>query len=448
MMINEEALSLNKEYQSTNQELLASKEELQSLNEELNALNSQLQETLARQRTAADELQNVLYSSDIATIFLDTHFNIRFFTPATKALFSFIPSDVGRPLADLKSLTPDSDLLSDARAVLESQAPIQREVQNQSGAWFTRRILPYRARDKTEGVVITFQDITERRRGADALSVAKRQAEAANTAKSRFLAAASHDLRQPLQTLALLHGLLAKRVTGEKEHELIVRVDEALGSMRSMLNTLLDINQLEAGAVKAKIADFPVSEILERLRDELTYHAHAAGVGLRVMPCRLSIRSDPRLLEQMIRNLLSNALKYTQRGSVLVGCRRREGKLNIEIWDTGLGIPESELQAIFEEYHQVGATARQRSRGLGLGLSIVKSLERTARPSNSRALAARKRFDVFHRGPLDFARRCRGPYGDSSRRRADRGRRKAVAFPRRFSSSRMIRNCAITSNSS
>ena len=97
MMINEEALSVNEEYQSTNQELLASKQELQSLNEELNALNSQLQETLARQRTAADELQNVLYSTDIATIFLDTRFNIRFFTPATKALFSFIPSDVGRP---------------------------------------------------------------------------------------------------------------------------------------------------------------------------------------------------------------------------------------------------------------------------------------------------------------------------------------------------------------
>ena len=148
MMINEEALSVNKEYQSANQELLASKEKLQSLNEELNVLNSQLQETLARQRTTADDLQNVLYSSDVATIFLDTRFNIRFFTPATKALFSFIPSDVGRPLADLKSLTPDSDLLSDARGVLESQAPTQREVQNQSGAWFTRRILPYRARDK------------------------------------------------------------------------------------------------------------------------------------------------------------------------------------------------------------------------------------------------------------------------------------------------------------
>ena len=119
MAINEEALSVNEEYQSTNEELLASKEELQSLNEELNALNSQLQETLERQRTTADDLQNVLYSTDVATIFLDTRFNIRFFTPATKALFNVIPGDVGRPLTDLKSLAADDALLADAEKVLQ-----------------------------------------------------------------------------------------------------------------------------------------------------------------------------------------------------------------------------------------------------------------------------------------------------------------------------------------
>ena len=157
MAINEEALSVNEEYQSTNEELMSSKEELQSLNEELNALNSQLQETLERQRTTADDLQNVLYSTDVATIFLDTSFNIRFFTPATKALFNVIPGDVGRPLTDLKSLALDEDLLPDARRVLATQAPIEREIEGQGGAWFIRRILPYRTRDKkTEGVVITF----------------------------------------------------------------------------------------------------------------------------------------------------------------------------------------------------------------------------------------------------------------------------------------------------
>ena len=373
--INEEALSVNEEYQSTNEELLTSKEELQSLNEELTALNSQLQETLERQRTTSNDLQNVLYSTDVATLFLDTDLNIRFFTPATKSLFSVIPSDVGRPLADLSSLAADGALLIDARTVLRSHAPIEREIEAQSGAWYIRRILPYRTQDNgVEGVVITFADITERRHTADELGVAKRQADLANVAKSRFLAAASHDLRQPLQTLALLQGLLAKIVEGERAQKLVARIDETLGAMAGMLNTLLDINQIEAGTVHAEPVSFPINDLFDRLRDEFTYHAEAKGLALRVVPCGLSIHSDPRLLEQMIRNLLSNALKYTRRGKVLLGCRRRGGMLSIEVCDTGIGIPDEELQAIFEEYHQLDNAARERSRGLGLGLSIVQRL--------------------------------------------------------------------------
>jgi two-component system CheB/CheR fusion protein len=373
--INEEALSVNEEYQSTNEELLASKEELQSLNEELTALNSQLQETLTQQRTTSNDLQNVLYSTDVATLFLDTNLNIRFFTPATKLLFNVIPSDVGRPLADLSSLAADGALLADARTVLQTRAPLEREIEAQSGAWYIRRILPYRTRDNgVEGVVITFADITERRHTADALEAAQRQAQLANVAKTRFLAAASHDLRQPLQTLVLLEGLLAKTVEGENAQKLIARLDETLAAMSGMLNALLDINQIEAGTVRAEMVSFPINDLLDRLRDEFTYHAQGRNLAWRVVSCGLSIHSDPRLLEQMIRNLRSNALKYTKRGKVLLGCRRREGMLNIEVWDTGVGIPDGELQAIFEEYHQLDNAARERSRGLGLGLSIVQRL--------------------------------------------------------------------------
>ena len=373
--INEEALSVNEEFQSTNEELLASKEELQSLNEELTALNVQLQETLNLQRTTSNDLQNVLFSTDVATIFLDTELNIRFFTPATKSLFNVIPSDIGRPLADLNSLAADGALLTDARNVLLTLVPIEREIEAQSGAWYIRRILPYRNQDNAvEGVVITFADSTERRRVADALEAAKRQAELATAAKSRFLAAASHDLRQPLQTLALLQGQLAKIVEGDKAQKLIARTDETLGAISGMLNALLDINQIEAGTVRAETAVFPINTLLDRLRDEFAYHAQAQGLTLRVVPCGLSICTDPRLIEQMIRNLLSNALKYTKRGKVLLGCRRHGEKLSIEIFDTGVGIPEDELQAIFEEYHQLDNAAHERSRGLGLGLSIVRRL--------------------------------------------------------------------------
>ncbi len=206
--INEEALSVNEEFQSTNEELLTSKEELQSLNEELTALNGQLQETLERQRTTSNDLQNVLYSTDVATLFLDTDLNIRFFTPATTRLFRIIPTDVGRPLEHFNALINDDALPSDARTMLHTRKPIEREIEAQNGAWYIRRMLPYRTDDKgVDGVVITFTDVTERKEIAKALEAAKQQADRANVAKSRFLAAASHDLRQPLQTLALLQGL-------------------------------------------------------------------------------------------------------------------------------------------------------------------------------------------------------------------------------------------------
>ncbi len=373
--VNEEALSVNEEFQSTNEELLASKEELQSLNEELTALNSQLQETLERQRTTADDLQNVLYSTNVATLFLDRDLRIRFFTPATRALFAILAGDIGRPLADLYSLAADSALAGDARAVLADLDPAEREIAAASGQWFRRRILPYLAHGgRVEGVVITFNDITSRKRVAEALEEAKREADIANTAKSRFLAAASHDLRQPLQTLSLLQGLLAKTAQGDKAQSLIARQDDTLGAMAAMLDTLLDINQIEAGVIRADVKAFPIGGLLTRMRDEFAYQAVAKGLQLRVVACSRDICSDPRLLEQVVRNLLSNALKYTESGRILLGCRRRGAVLSVEVWDTGIGIPDGELQTIFEEYRQVGNDARERSRGLGLGLSIVQRL--------------------------------------------------------------------------
>lgn len=373
--INEEALSVNEEFQLTNEELLTSTEELQSMNEELTALNSQLQETLDRQRITSNDLQNVLYSTDVATLFLDTKLNIRFFTPATTALFNLIRGDIGRPLSDLKSLSADQALSSDAHAVLKNCEAIDREIETTPGLWFVRRILPYLADDgKVEGVVITFTDISERKQIKRALEEAMQEAERANAAKSRFLAAASHDLRQPLQTLSLLQGLLAKTVQSPKQQQLVQRVDDTLGAMAGMLNTLLDINQIEAGTVRGEISIFPVGDLLERLRDEFTYHAEAKRLSLRLVPCSLSVASDPRLLEQILRNLISNAIKYTENGKILIGCRRRGGQFSIEVWDSGLGIDSTQIDSIFEEYRQVDNVARERVRGLGLGLSIVKRL--------------------------------------------------------------------------
>ncbi len=396
--INEEALSVNEEFQSTNEELLTSKEELQSLNEELTALNSQLQETLERQRTTASDLQNVLFSTDVATLFLDPALRIRFFTPASKALFNIIPGDIGRPLADLNSLASDTALTADARAVLEHFVPISREIEVPGGVWFTRRILPYRGHDdRVEGVVITFSNTSESRRAAKALEVARQQAELANLAKTRFLAAASHDLRQPLQTLALLQGLLAKAVEGERPRQLTRRLGDTLAAMAGILNTLLDVNQIEAGVIKPHVVGFPINELLIRLNEEFGYLAQAQGLVLRVVPCSLMVESDPRLLGQMARNLLTNALKYTTSGGVLLGCRRRGGRVGIEVWDTGIGIQADQLDRIFGEYHQLDNATQDRSRGLGLGLAIVEA-EQTAGPRGACPLASRQGFGVLDRG--------------------------------------------------
>ncbi|MDP9562004.1 UNVERIFIED_ORG: two-component system CheB/CheR fusion protein [Rhizobium nepotum] len=373
--ITAEALSLNEEYQSTNEELFTSKEELQSLNEELTALNNQLQEALERQRAVSNDLQNVLYSTDVPTLFLDSSLRIRFFTPATRSVFNIISSDVDRPLSDLSGFDGDITLQVDATATLLRGNTIDREIGGPDGRWYVRRVKPYRgASEAIDGVVITFIDISAQKQVAESREAAKKFAERATEAKSQFLSAASHDLRQPLQTLKLLHGLLERNVGEGQARTFVQRMGETLSSMLGILNSVLDINQIEAGMVEPQIVSFAIGDLLGRLFKEFYYPAQAAGLQLRVVPSSLAVRTDPRLFEQIVRNLLSNALKYTPSGKILVGCRRRGTKVRFEVWDTGIGIPENHIEDVFQEYLQLDAPAGTEDRGLGLGLSIVKRL--------------------------------------------------------------------------
>jgi two-component system, chemotaxis family, CheB/CheR fusion protein len=167
---------------------------------------------------------------------------------------------------------------------------------------------------------------------------------------------------------------LLKRVTDKSTLDLVGKLGDTVGAMSGMLNTLLDINELESGTVVPDLVDFPINALLDRLKTEFAYHTGAKGLGWRVIPCRMRIHSDRNLFEQMVRNLLSNAVKYTARGKILIGCRRRGDRLRVEVWDTGLGIPADQLQTIFEEFRQLNNPARERSLGLGLGLSLVQRL--------------------------------------------------------------------------
>jgi len=375
MAIHADTLQRNQDFQATNEELITSQEELQSLNEELVALNGQLQETIDRQRVTADDLQNILYSTDVATIFLDMDGQIRFFTPATRALFNMLPGDIGRPLADLAPFTPDPQLDIDMARVRGGALPVEREVESAAGICYCRRVLAYRSHDqRIEGVIITYTDITDRKRSSAALHLARQVADAANLAKSRFLAAASHDLRQPLQALVLMQELLAQKVTDPECRSLLSRVDRTLDAMAAMLDSLLDINQIEAGAVSISAGSLALDDLLRETVQGFALQAQAIGIKLHWVRSDLTIVSDRQHLSAILQNLVANALKYTARGGVLVGARRRGQQVVIEVWDSGIGIPPEKFEAVFQPYHQLGPAADDRSRGLGLGLAIVRSM--------------------------------------------------------------------------
>ncbi len=217
----------------------------------------------------------------------------------------------------------------------------------------------------------TVRDLTERLRLEDELRQSVERAEQANAAKTRFLAAASHDVRQPLQAINLFNYTLSKKATDPAIKELTGNIATAVGTMNSVIDALLDISKLEAGAIMPAVADFAIDPMLERVCGELQMDVAIKGLELRVVPSAAIVRSDRDLLERVVQNFVLNAVRYTPRGRLLVGCRRRGRNLQIQVWDTGPGIPDDQLERIFEEFYQLDNSARDRGKGLGLGLAIV-----------------------------------------------------------------------------
>lgn len=248
------------------------------------------------------------------------------------------------------------------------------------------------------GWVLTYTDISELKHREEALDLARQEAERANAAKTRFLATASHDLRQPIHALGLFFANLAERVSNPETAPLIKQIEDSIEAIDTMLNALLDISKLDAGVVHPHIGPVVVADLFKRLATEYQSHGinpfgvlverrlfkrpeteHRSSIRetsnvLRMRPSPVIVQSDPAMLERILRNLISNALRYTQNGRVLVGARRLGDKLRIEVHDTGPGIPNDQLDNIFLEFHQLGNPERDRHQGLGLGLAIVKRL--------------------------------------------------------------------------
>jgi len=206
------------------------------------------------------------------------------------------------------------------------------------------------------------------------LNEARKVAEDANRAKSTFLASAGHDLKQPLEAIGMFSGMLEKRMPDDLSRAIMKDMHNAQRSMRSLLDSILSLSKLEAGVIEPAPTTFALQPLLNQLTQEYRVSAQQKGLAFMMVPCSLEVTTDRLLLERILRNILSNAVRYTKEGRILLGCRRKGDQVSIDVLDTGLGIPEESMDNIFTEFSQLDDPERDRSEGIGLGLAIVKRL--------------------------------------------------------------------------
>lgn len=198
--------------------------------------------------------------------------------------------------------------------------------------------------------------------------------EKANREKSRFLGAASHDLRQPMHAVGLFAAALEKGLVGSPLHPTVSNMLRAVDALEQSFAAMLDVSKLDAGVVDPNMQSFPIRDLFRRLHMQCAGQAEELGLGLRFKPGGKLVTSDPQLLERVLGNLIHNAIRYTKKGGIVVCARARRSQISIEVWDTGIGIAEEELPKVFDEFYQVHNSGRDRTRGLGMGLAIVKRL--------------------------------------------------------------------------
>ncbi len=329
-------------------------------------------------------VDQMLQHAPDALLLVDERGHIVYVNAAAAALFAYPATDLlGQTI---EQLVPERsrhihERLRDAYA----STPATREMGarlvtlsgcRRDGAEFPAeiRLAPVQS-DGVDYVLAAVRDVTDRRRITDELRAARAEAETANKAKSRFLATASHDLRQPLQTLQLLNAALGRRVSDAASLDLIHRQQAALDSMGDLLNALLDITKLESGALRPNLEVVPLADVLADLQGQFESVASARNLTLAITTTAECLRTDRVLFRQLMQNLLNNALKYTREGGVTVAFQRDPGHLRIEVTDTGVGIPAPDLDRVFDEYYRVD-TPGARPRGFGLGLTIVRQIAR------------------------------------------------------------------------
>ncbi len=333
---------------------------------------------------SSELVRSVLDSAPDAMIIIDARGIILFANRQVAALFGHGASDVvGHPV---ETLLPERfrhrhvshrQGYSDNVRVRPMGMGLDLYGRRADGSEFPVEISLSPIEEKGERMVAAaIRDVTERKRVEAQLKEARQDAEHANLAKSRFLATASHDLRQPLQTLGLLNGALRRMVKDPDSQDILQQQEEAIDNVSRLINALLDISKLESGAIKLDLTDFPVATLFEELRRDFASVAANKGLRLHFDTTSARAHSDPGLVSQLLRNLISNAIKYTRAGEVQVRCIPAGHKCRIEVCDTGVGIAADQIPLIYDEFYQIGVSPNSSRDGYGLGLSIVRRIVR------------------------------------------------------------------------
>ncbi|MES2179960.1 MAG: chemotaxis protein CheB [Gemmatimonadota bacterium] len=392
---NEEIQSSNEEFQSTNEELETTKEEVQSTNEELTTVNEELRHRSRDLATISGDLANIFASTQIPILIVDGHLIIRRFTPATDRVFRVIATDVGRPLGDVKLRVDYPELEARVLETIATLIVTHADVRDDRGNWWALTVRPYVGVDrKVDGAVLVFTDIdASKKAGASAEETsesrrlllidavaARSEAVEANSTKASFLASMSHDLRTPLNAIGGYADLMQLEIHGpltQEQHSDLLRIKRSARHLLSLINDILNFAKVEAGHVEFHIVGVSATHALGLLQTMIDPQLREKGLEFACGTFEVSFFADEEKLQQILINLATNAIKFTDRGTIGVLVRADESTVTLEMSDTGRGIAEHQLQRIFDPFVQVNRNLTSVGiEGVGLGLAISRELAR------------------------------------------------------------------------
>lgn len=376
---NEELVSGNEELQSMNEELETAKEELQSINEELTTVNDELHRRNQEVTQVNSDLVNLLNIVDIRILILDMDRRIRRFTPNARSILNVLPSDVGRPLDDIKPNIVVPDLDQQVADVIETVTVKESEVQDRDGRWYRLQIHPYKTTDnKIDGAILYLVDIDALKQHVSEAQQAKAEAERANRVKDQFLATLSHELRTPLSSMSMYAQLLRRGDMADAEVERAGEVIErGVKAQVQLIDDLLDVSRIVSGKLKMELHAVDLCAVVKAAIEDMSASADRKSIKLNVFLDGAigMVSGDLVRLQQVVSNLLTNAVKFTpERGQVSITLEVADGNARLRVTDTGMGIAPEFLPRVFNRFTQEDSSSTRTYGGLGLGLAIVRHL--------------------------------------------------------------------------